>query len=181
MGQQIVGDLANCVTSALNAAIPALIDNLNPISKLKAGAGVVGSFVHPDKDSPPAANGNNGAAVAPTQNSPPSAVPKQLVDPAYAEIQKINAYLAALQVIVNGRDTDGNIDWEKARAGSGGKAGASSSIKFVSTMLADAKARFSPVATAAEPSVKLATILDVTSRVRALESTPLGIFLCAVN
>jgi hypothetical protein len=173
MGQQIVGDLAGAVTSALNAAIPALLDNLNPMAKMKAGANMVGSFVHGGKDDKASgANGSSGAS-APSQGqavqpNPQSAVPKQLYDPAYPEIQKITTFLAALQVIISGKDSEGNIDWEKARGGtgSGAKAGAKSSVNFLASMVSDAKTRFSQVATAAEPSTTLADILDVASRVR---------------
>ncbi|TVY67615.1 hypothetical protein Focb16_v002486 [Fusarium oxysporum f. sp. cubense] len=166
MGQQIVGDLAGAVTGALNAAIPALLNNLNPMAKLSAGANLVGGFLHPDKKDDTDNNNNNsaggGAAVSAAQ--PPSPVPKKATDPGYAEIQKISAFLSTLQVIVAGQK-DGDINWEMAKSGDSSKGGAKSAIKFVVTMLSDAKDRFAPLATSDEPSQTLIKILDVSLQV----------------
>ncbi|KAF5984889.1 hypothetical protein FCOIX_2367 [Fusarium coicis] len=38
IGQQVVSGLSECLTTALNQAIPALVDNLDPIAKAKAAA-----------------------------------------------------------------------------------------------------------------------------------------------
>lgn len=59
LGQQVVGALADTLNTALNALIPALVDNMNPISKAKAAAGLAGDLIHGDKQQPP----TNGTAV----------------------------------------------------------------------------------------------------------------------
>ncbi|KAI1855398.1 hypothetical protein JX266_000263 [Neoarthrinium moseri] len=170
LGQQIVGDLAGAVTTALNAALPALLDNLNPMAKLKTGASIVGGFVNPPKGSNASAEGSfgtsNGASNTSQSATPPRPVPRQVTDPAFPEIQKISAYLSSLQVIVNGKQ-DGDIDWEMARTGSAGKSGPKSAIKFILTMLGDSKDRFTPLATSEEPSRTLSEILKVCLRVAA--------------
>ena len=162
MGQQIVGDLANCLTTALNQAIPALVDNLNPMAKAKAGASIVGGFLHPKAEpgdsKPPVINGSSPS----TSDGPPSTLPPAAADPAYSEVLKLTTYLAALSSIVVGKD--GNINWEMAK-GDGTGQGAKSSIKFLATMLGDAKTRFGRVATDAQPSSSMNTILDTCFRV----------------
>lgn len=136
------------------------------MAKLQAGSGIVGGFLHPDKkDNAP--NGSTGGGANGTQPAvapAPSPVPKKATDPAYSEIQKISAFLSTLQVIVSGQQ-DGDINWEMAKSGDSGKAGAKSAVKFVITMLSDAKQRFAPLATADEPSQTLMKIFDVSLQV----------------
>ncbi|KAK0660478.1 hypothetical protein QBC41DRAFT_383707 [Cercophora samala] len=162
LGQQIVGDLAGALTTTLNAAIPALVDNLNPMSQAKAGASLVGSFLNAGKTGVQSeANGSHTFVSAPAPAAsglPPSPMPPQATDPAYAEVQKVTGYLAALQTIVTGTKSDGNIDWEMARGA--GSSDAKSSVKFLLTMLQDAQSRFNGVATAADPSQTLSAVLD---------------------
>ncbi|KAL5589346.1 hypothetical protein FOVSG1_011213 [Fusarium oxysporum f. sp. vasinfectum] len=164
MGQQIVGDLAGAVTGALNAAIPALLNNLNPMAKISAGAGLVGGFLHPDKKDDNNNNNSASGGAAVSSNQTPSPAPKKATDPGYAEIQKISAFLSTLQVIVAGQK-DGDINWEMAKSGDSSKGGAKSAIKFVVTMLEDAKQRFAPLVTSDEPSQTLVQILDVSLKV----------------
>ncbi|CZT44825.1 uncharacterized protein RSE6_05064 [Rhynchosporium secalis] len=164
MGQQIVGDLAGALTTALNAAIPALLDNLNPMAKIKSGAGIVGSFVHPSKETgTPTANGNGTSPTAPV-TQPQTLIP-QATDPAYSHVIKINTFLSTMHVILNGKD--GNINWDMAAQGNESKEGARSSIKFLQTMFDDHKKLFNTIATAEEPSQTLRTILEVSARVAA--------------
>ena len=167
MGQQIVGDLANCVTTALSQAIPTLVDNLNPIAKTKAGASIVGGFINPKGESgnPPTTSVPDGTST-PANNSSPqstqSVMPPAAADPAFAEVLQSTTYLAALNSIILGKD--GNVDWERAK-GRGGDRDPKSTIQFLSMMLSDAKSRFSRIATNAEPSVTLTTVLSVCSQV----------------
>ncbi|KAF4949191.1 hypothetical protein FGADI_9048 [Fusarium gaditjirri] len=163
MGQQIVSDLASAVTSALNAAIPALLNNLNPMARVSAGANIVGGFIHPDKKDDNSNNSAGGGAVA-NGAQPPSPVPSKATDPGYAEIQKISTFLSTLQVIVAGQK-DGDINWEMAKSGDSSKGGAKTAIKFVVTMLDDAKQRFAQLATQEEPSQTVVQILDVSLQV----------------
>ncbi|KAK7225016.1 hypothetical protein V2G26_013019 [Clonostachys chloroleuca] len=162
MGQQIVGDLAHCVTTALNAAIPALVDTLNPMKKLKAAGDVVGSFVHPDKSS---SGGNNNAdpdGPPPAPRPRPSPVPQNSNDPAYSEVIKLTTYLSALKAIVKNKDND--VDWDRAK-GDGSQEGAKSSINFLQDMFSDHVTQFAAVATTTEPSQELATVLDTCTRI----------------
>ncbi|KAK3938884.1 hypothetical protein QBC46DRAFT_343143 [Diplogelasinospora grovesii] len=158
IGQQIVSGLADAATAALNAAVSLA----NPLAKFETGANIVGDFIHGGKNDKTGHGTSAPSQGQAAQPNPQGAVPKHLYDPAYTEIQKASIYLAALQIIVSGKNSGGNIDWEKARGDTGG---AKSSVKFLSTMLSDAKTRFSSLATAAEPSVTLTGILDVTSRI----------------
>lgn len=164
MGQQIVGDLAHCVTTALNAAIPALVDTLNPMKKLKAAGDVVGSFVHPDKGS---GGGTNNAETddgpPPAPRPRPSPVPQNSNDPAYSEVIKLTTYLSAMKAIVKNKDDD--VDWDRAQ-GDGSQESAKSSIKFLQDMFSDHVTQFASVATTTEPSQQLTTVIDTCTRVR---------------
>ena len=164
MGQQIVQDLAHCATTALNAAIPALVDSLNPMKKLKAAGDVVGSFVHPLKQSGDGNSGSSGSEAPPPQPPPrPSAAPPNATDPALPEVLKVITYLAAVNTILRGKDDD--VDWDKAK-GDGTHEGAVSSVKFLKGMLDDHLQQFQTLATSAEPSVTLTKVLEVSSKVR---------------
>ena len=155
MGQQIVGDLAHCLTTALNAAIPALVDTLNPMKKLKAAGDVVGSFAHP-KDNKP----DGGDSDAPPPVKPrPTAAPKAAADPAYAEVLKVTTYLSGLKAIVQNKEND--IDWDLAS----GEDGAKSSVAFIKEMLGDQQKSFGSLKTNEEPSNTLSNILEVTTKV----------------
>ena len=88
--------------------------------------------------------------------------PPAAADPAYSAVLQSTTYLAALNGIINGKDS--SIDWGLAK-GDGANTNVTPNIKFLSIMLSDAKTRFGRVAANAEPSVELATVLDVASRV----------------
>ena len=167
MGQQIVGDLATCLTTALNQAIPVLVQSMSPMAEAKVGTDLVGGFLNVLE---PPKGPAGAAATAPTTNGgpapasavPPSPLPTHAADPAYAEVLKSTTYLAGINSIVAGKD--GNIDWDMAK-GNSTTEGAKTSIKFFSIMLGDAKSRFDPVATTAEPSLMLTKVLQVCSQV----------------
>jgi hypothetical protein len=164
MGQQIVQDLAHCATTALNAVIPALVDNLNPMKKLKAAGDVVGSFVHSPKQSGTSDTGSSGSGEPIPEPPPrPRATPPNATDPAIAEVLKITTYLAALNTILHGKDDD--VDWDKAK-GDGTREGTVSSIGFLKNMLHDHSQQFRNFATEAEPSVTLTKVLETTFQVR---------------
>lgn len=147
-GKQLVSDMVSAISTSLNATIPVLLDSLNPLV-VKSGAEIVG------------ANIRGSSSSTPSQSAPLNAIPKQLSDPAYAEVLRISTYLTTLQAILNGKDTNREIDWAKAE---GSESSGGSSLKFVSTKLADAKSRFASLATFEEPSQKLNTILNVCSQ-----------------
>ncbi|KAK1777277.1 hypothetical protein QBC45DRAFT_417155 [Copromyces sp. CBS 386.78] len=164
LGQQIVGDLVGAVTNLGNSFAHAFISNLNPIAKVEAGASIVGGFLNPKKDGSAAEDPAGGKQAAPAPVAP-TAVPKNATDPAFAEVIRVDHLLSILQVIVSGKNTEGNIDWEQARNGGTGTDSKKNSIGYVKTMLEDAKTRFAQVATASEPSQTLSTIINVSLQV----------------
>lgn len=140
------------VACAMDAAIPALFEYLSPMAESKAGGNIVGSFL----------SANTRGSTAGIEQVPATAIPRLASDPAYAGAIMVHTYISALHVIVNGKD--GNVDWKLAREDAS-KDGTRSGIKFIAAMLRDATSRFSRVATAAEPSQLLKTVLRVSSQV----------------
>ncbi|KAK3505269.1 hypothetical protein B0T13DRAFT_485904 [Neurospora crassa] len=159
MGQQIVGDLVGAVTNLGNSFAHAFISNLNPVAKVEAGASIVGGFLNPHKKD------ESTPEIPVSDPVPPTAAPKNATDPAYVEAVRLDHILAILHVIVSGKNTEGNIDWEQARSGGTGVDSKKNSIGYVQTMLEDAKTRFSQVATTSDPSQTLSTIIDVSLQV----------------
>ena len=98
-------------------------------------------------------------------------MPPAAADPAYAEVIQSTTYLAALNGIIIGKD--GNVDWEMAK-GSGGDRDPKSTIQLLYVMLSDAKSRFGRIATNAEPSVTLTTVLSVCSQVSERSQQVIG-------
>ena len=152
LGQQVVGQLADCATTALNAVIPALVDNLNPIAKAKAAASMAGNLIHGDEtkapNDTPAVDGNASApAVSKPANSPVSTRPKDADDPAYSQVARDLPFYELINGIFKG--DDGGVDWDKAK-GEPGKA--NQSIAFAAKMLQLSKTSFASQATSSEPS-----------------------------
>ena len=174
MGQQIVQDLASAATTALNQAIPALLDNLNPVARIGKGADIFTGLIHGKDSKTDTAHGNNSTQAQPTAAATtpiatatapaPQPVPKKVQDPAYAEIIKVVTYLTTLNVIVGGKDSDGSIDWDKAH-GDATKENSKSNIRFLLAMLNDAKERFAGIATEEEPSTELTDVLNTCIKV----------------
>jgi hypothetical protein len=166
LGQQVVGGLADCLTTCLNAAVPALINNLGPMAEARIGSQLVGGFVHPPKDkADPTTNGDNTAtpATPPTPANPQDFVPKASDDPAYSAVLKDLVYLDTLHVILTGA-SDGGVDWEKAQ-GDDTSSDAKSTIGYVQKMLSDAKDSFATLASNQEPSQTFAKVLEVTENI----------------
>ena len=168
LGQQIVGQLADSLTTALNQAITALVDNLNPIAKAKAVAGLASGLIHGNEkekaNEAPSTNGNADAPAADRHISSPAATrPKDADDPAYNQAARDLPFFE----LVNGTfiGDDGGIDWDKAK-GEPGKA--NQSIVFAAKMLQSSKTAFESLATSAEPSKTysgaLATACEVCYR-----------------
>lgn len=148
MGRQIVDDLNASTTAALVALIPDLINKLSPMATPSAGTNIVGGFLHANGSDTPSSDTMSSAAAT------SAAIPSQSSDPAYATAVNVISYLSLMQAFVNGKD--GGIDWEAARG----------SVKLVSAVLADTKDRFSSIATSAEPSSTMASVLDTALTVR---------------
>ncbi|KAG9503540.1 hypothetical protein J7337_003491 [Fusarium musae] len=82
IGQQVVSGLSECLTTALNQAIPALVDSLDPITKAKA-------------------------ALGGGQTTQPPAVEAR--DPAYAQLARDPYLFDALNGILR---STGGVDWK---------------------------------------------------------------------
>ena len=157
-----MSSLAECATTALTQVIPVLVDRLNPLKKIKAGADIVGGFVHPKKDDDRPGTekpGNVTAPPTPTQMNPR---PPEIADPAYAQVTRDIVYLSTLNVILT-TGTEGTIAWEKAK-GDSADLDKTSSIAFVQSMLADAKISFTKMATDKAPSQSYSDVLNVTEK-----------------
>lgn len=164
MGQQIVSNLADCVTTALNQAIPVLVDRMNPLKKVKAGADIVGGFLHPKKEGTESAPEGKEAISPPQTPAQQNVRPQESTDPAYSQVIKDLMYLNTLNVILTS-GPEGDIDWEKARGGSSDP-DKTSSVSFVQTLLSDAKESFATMATAKAPSKTYMSVLSVSEKVR---------------
>ena len=162
LGQQVVSSLAECATTALTQAIPVLFDSLNPLKKIKAGADIVGGFIHPKKDDDKPGTEKPGNVTAPPTPTPVNPRPPESADPAYAQVIRDFLYLSTLNVILT-TGTEGTIAWEKAK-GDSSDLDKTSSITFVQSMLADAKMLFTKVATDKVPSQSYSDVLNVTEK-----------------
>ncbi|VUC27244.1 unnamed protein product [Clonostachys rosea] len=164
MGQQIVGDLAQCVNTALSSSIPTFPDSLSPMKKLNATVDVVGSFVRKDA-------ATNPHGPPPPIQPRPSPAPQNSNDPAYSEAIKLTTWLSALKAIVKSKD--GGVDWDKAK-GDGSTDGSRSSIKYLQAMFNKHMTQFSMVATSADPSQVLTTVLKTCVRISSEIASELG-------
>ena len=161
MGQQIVGDLASCATTALKATIPALIASISPVSgAMSQGKDIVGSFTGKGNSE---ANGNVDRNASTKRQGPTNDAkmnPPAATDAAGTALTKDMTYIEMLNSYING--PGGNINWEKA-AGDGSDA--KKTIGFIAAMLSDAKPSLSSIPRDSPSFAKVSTILDTTSRV----------------
>ena len=157
-----MSSLADCVTTALNQAIPVLVDSLNPLKKVKAGADIVGGFVNPKKGDDKTSTEKPGNTAVPSAPTQPNPRPQESTDPAYAQVARDIIYLSTLNVILT-TGTDGTVAWEKAK-GNSSDPDKTSNIAFVRSMLADAKSSFTRVATDKAPSESYSDVLNVTEK-----------------
>ena len=144
LGQQIVRQFADSLNIALNQAIPALVDSLNPIADAKAFAGGDGSAPAADRHI----------------NSPAVTRRKDADDPAYNQAARDLPFLELVNGVFVG--DDGRIDWDKAK---GEPRKANSSIAFGAKMLQSSKAVFASLATLAEPSKAYSSALATACEV----------------
>ncbi|KAL6884775.1 hypothetical protein GGI43DRAFT_419277 [Trichoderma evansii] len=137
IGQQVVSGLADCLTTALNQAIPALVDNMNPIAKAKAAAGLAKGFTGDDKAEKP--SGSDGSAAAPSgaTQAPQQPPAVEARDPAYAQIARDIYLFDMLNAILHGPDS--GIDWESAEIS---KEKPKSGVAFAIAMLGDSSTSF---------------------------------------
>lgn len=163
LGQQIVGQLADSLTTALNQAIPALVQNLNPIAKAGAVANMASGLIRGDRKGDPQAAGQPASPPAqPTvaANSPSSTRPKDADDPAYSQVSRDLIYWDLVNADF---DPDGGVNWEKARGESGKPA---QSTSFASKMLENSKNSFT--AGSGAPSKRYTEALATACKVNQL-------------
>lgn len=165
VGQQIVAQLTDSLTTALNQAIPALVDSLNPVANAKKFASLAGSLIHGnEREKPNEASSTNGDAGAPAADryisSPAITRPKDADDPAYNQAARDLPFFELVNGVFIG-DT-GGINWDKAK---GEPRKANLSIAFAAKMLQSSKTVFASLATSAESSktynAALATACEV--------------------
>ncbi|RSL45987.1 hypothetical protein CEP53_010517 [Fusarium sp. AF-6] len=146
LGQQIVEQLADSLTTALNQTIPALVSNLSPVSKSSAFTDMAKGII-----------GNRNAAldngVAPTGQRATNA------DPAYNQVGRDLIYWDLINAVFIG--TDSGIDWDKAK----GEAGKPSPTAFAAKMLGNSQQSFASLATSAEPSQQYRAALETVCKI----------------
>ncbi|RSM20290.1 hypothetical protein CDV31_000784 [Fusarium ambrosium] len=146
LGQQIVEQLADSLTTALNQAIPTLVSNLSPVSKSSTFTDMAKGII-----------GNRNAAldnsVAPTGSSATNA------DPAYNQVGRDLIYWDLINAVFIG--SDGGIDWDKAK----GEAGKPSPTAFAAKMLGNSQQSFASLATSSEPSQQYRAALETVCKI----------------
>jgi hypothetical protein len=156
LGQQVVGALADTVTTALGQVVSGLANNLNPVARAEAGVGMFRDLIHGGKHE------ETDKDVA-TPKAPParkSTAPQHSTDPAYATIKTAILHFSLINAVVNGKD--GGIDWEMA---SGADGASDKSIFVALELLKDAQASFAKVATSEEPSETLKSSMAAAIKV----------------
>ncbi|RMJ18622.1 hypothetical protein CDV36_001733 [Fusarium kuroshium] len=146
LGQQIVEQLADSLTTALNQTIPTLVSNLSPVSKSSAFTDMARGII-----------GNKSAVldngVAPTGPSATNA------DPAYNQVGRDLIYWDLINAVFI--SSDGGIDWDKAK----GEAGKPSPPAFAAKMLGNSQQSFASLATSAEPSQQYRAALETVCKI----------------
>ncbi|KAH3005860.1 hypothetical protein KXW60_004413 [Aspergillus fumigatus] len=143
LGQQIVGELADTLTTALGQAITAYTSNLNPVARAEKGNG----------EAPP--------PPPPASPKPKSPLPQYSDDPAYVQVKPAMVYLTVLNALLTS-GKDGGVNWESA-VDSPDKPDKTAS--FTSKMLKDTLERFEESATENPHSQKLLEVLQTATEV----------------
>ncbi|KAH1912106.1 hypothetical protein KXW14_004294 [Aspergillus fumigatus] len=159
LGQQIVGELADTLTTALGQAITAYTSNLNPVARAEKGVEMFEDVVNGGKNAP-----KNGEAPPPPPPAPPkpkSPLPQYSDDPAYVQVKQAMVYLTVLNALLTS-GKDGGVNWESA-VDSPDKPDKTAS--FTSKMLKYTLERFEESATENPPSQKLLEVLQTATEV----------------
>ncbi|KAB5549660.1 hypothetical protein GE09DRAFT_1060097 [Coniochaeta sp. 2T2.1] len=146
VAQQFVSDLSQTFTSAINQAVPALIENYGTMAKVKEAVdifkgdqgGAKGGSLG-DKPEPVDHSGVQPATQAP--DPVPSAVPPYPNDPAYGVIGLIRANLTTVQSFITG-GADHGVDWDTLMSKDSGKA--NTGLGVMAALLDDARNGFKP-------------------------------------
>ncbi|KAH1628851.1 hypothetical protein KXX39_004197 [Aspergillus fumigatus] len=159
LGQQIVGELADTLTTALGQAITAYTSNLNPVARAEKGVEMFEDVVNGGKNAP-----KNGEAPPPPPPAPPkpkSPLPQYSDDPAYVQVKPAMVYLTVLNALLTS-GKDGGVNWESA-VDSPDKPDKTAS--FTSKILKDTLERFEESATENPHSQKLLEVLQTATEV----------------
>ncbi|KAF5598361.1 aminotransferase class-III [Fusarium pseudocircinatum] len=157
IGQQVVSGLSECVTTALNQAIPALVDNLNPIAKAKAAARVIKGFTDKGDGEQKADAGSHGGSTPGGQTKQPPAVEAR--DPAYAQLARDLYLFDALNGIPS---SPNGVNWQSTEVT---KEKPNSGINFIYTMLKDSLTSISKSASNQVASVQHKQILSDAAKI----------------
>ncbi|KAJ4309210.1 hypothetical protein N0V84_011631 [Fusarium piperis] len=149
VGQQIVRQLTDSLTTALNQAVPGLVSNLSPVAKAPALTDVVKGIIGK------APNNNPGTNSVAGPNAPSATRPKDAADPAYSQVGRDLIYWHLIKAVFIG--TDNGIDWDKAKG--------DATIAFASKMLGNSQKQFASLATSTEPSQKYKAALELVYKV----------------
>ncbi|RSL93882.1 hypothetical protein CEP52_012978 [Fusarium oligoseptatum] len=145
LGQQIVEQLADSLTTALNQTIPALVSNLSPVSKSSTFTDMAKDIIGKS-----AASDNGVAPTGPSANN---------ADPAYNQVGRDLIYWDLINAVFVG--TDGGIDWDKAK----GEAGKPGPAAFAAKMLGNSLQSFASLATSTEPSQQYRAALETVCKI----------------
>ncbi|GAB1206125.1 hypothetical protein APSETT445_004806 [Aspergillus pseudonomiae] len=163
VAQQLVSDLGDSLTNAINLAVPALIENYSMTEKMKAGVNIF--------------EGNNGSAKGgsvgdgkvdnssvPEATRVPSPTPRATLpypnDPAYGVIGPIRNYVTAVSSFVSGGPNRG-VDWELLKDKDPNKQ--NNGLGVLAALLQDAQDNFKP--SSDPPSTDLTDVFNKTKMV----------------
>jgi len=182
VAQQFVSDLSESFTTAINLAIPALIENYSMSSKIEHGLNI---FKGDNGGAQGGSVGDGKADHSKVQNATqappttPSAVPPFPNDPAFGVIGPIRGYVTTIQSFLTG-GPDNGVDWDLLQSTDPAKR--NNGLGVITSLIEDAQKNFKP--SNDPPSQTLISIfsevLNVTSTLqkaidnnKAINSTPL--------
>ncbi|GAB1312822.1 hypothetical protein MFIFM68171_03032 [Madurella fahalii] len=96
LGQQVVGALAETVTTALGQVVSNLASNLHPVARAESGANMFKALIYSGKSS----GDGQDPPMPPAPPAPKSTTPKDSLSPAYAEIKTGILYLGLINAVL---------------------------------------------------------------------------------
>ncbi|GIK00972.1 hypothetical protein Aspvir_005002 [Aspergillus viridinutans] len=159
LGQQIVGELADTLTTALGQAITAYTSNLNPVARAEKGVEMFKDVVNGGKNAPK--DGEAPPTPPPAPPKPKSPLPQFSDDPAYVQVKPAMVYLTVLNALLTS-GKDGGVNWDSA-VDSPDKPDKTASFTY--QMLKDTLDRFEQSVTENPPSQKFLGVLQTATEV----------------
>ncbi|KAB8264991.1 hypothetical protein BDV32DRAFT_145025 [Aspergillus pseudonomiae] len=160
VAQQLVSDLGDSLTNAINLAVPALIENYSMTEKMKAGVNIF------EGNNGGAKGGSVGDGKVDNSNVPeatrvPSPTPRATLpypnDPAYGIIGPIRNYVTTVSSFVSG-GPDRGVDWELLKDKDPNKQ--NNGLGVLAALLQDAQDNFKPSSN--PPSTDLTDVFNKT-------------------